>query len=153
MGFLDSVKGIAERVGESVERGAKSVSDNSKKFTEKSKIKREISNIESIINANYIELGKAVFEKISVDSENEYSEIIAAIQDNKKKLTEYNDLLMNLEDKAICSNCGAQIRRDQAYCDKCGQKNSNNCTEIEEEIIITEASENQTNTDKSDDNE
>ena len=47
MGFLDSVKGVAGKFGESVERGAKTVSNNSKKFAEKTKVKREISEIET----------------------------------------------------------------------------------------------------------
>ena len=54
MGFVDSVKGFASKVGGSVERGAKTVSANSKKLVEKTKIKSEISGLESNINADYV---------------------------------------------------------------------------------------------------
>ena len=64
MGFVDSVKDLAGKFGESVERGAKTVSNSSKKFAEKTKMKREIARVQSDINTDYIELGKVMFEKI-----------------------------------------------------------------------------------------
>ena len=122
MGFVDSVKGFAGKVGGSVERGAKTVSANSKKFMEKTKIKNEISNIESGINADYIELGKAMFEKICNSPENEFEDTVSDIKEKNKKLAELKAVLMTLEDKMFCTNCGAQISKDQSFCDKCGQK-------------------------------
>ena len=86
MGFFDSVKDIAGKFGESVERGAKTVSDNSKKFAEKNKLKREISSIESNINADYIELGKAMFEKICNDPEGEFAGTVSDIKEKNDKL-------------------------------------------------------------------
>ena len=65
MGFMDSMKDFAGKIGESVEKGAKTVSDGSKKIADKSKIKREISRLEKEINDSYIEIGKKYFEKIS----------------------------------------------------------------------------------------
>lgn len=122
MGFVDSVKGFAGKVGGSVERGAKTVSANSKKFMEKTKIKNEISGIESAINADYIELGKAMFEKICNSPESEFENTVSDIKEKNKKLAELKAVLMTLEDKMFCTNCGAQISKDQSFCDKCGQK-------------------------------
>ena len=45
MGFMDSMKDFAGKIGESVEKGAKTVSDGSKKIADKSKIKRELSRL------------------------------------------------------------------------------------------------------------
>ncbi len=122
MGFVDSVKGFASKVGGSVERGAKTVSANSKKLVEKTKIKSEISGLESNINADYIVLGKAMFEKICDDPESEFENTVSDIKEKNKKLSELKAVLMSLEDKMFCTNCGAQISKDQSFCDKCGQK-------------------------------
>lgn len=122
MGFLDSVKDIAGKFGESVERGAKTVSDNSKKFAEKNKLKREVSTVESNLNADYIELGKALFAKICDDPENEFADTVSDIKEKNSRLAELRNMMMALEDKSVCPNCGAEIAKDQAFCDKCGQK-------------------------------
>jgi ribosomal protein L29 len=122
MGFLDSVKGVAGKFGESVERGAKTVSNNSKKFAEKTKVKREISEIETAINNDYITLGKALYEKIANEPDSEYVDTVNDIREKNSKLDELKAALFSLEDKMFCTNCGAQIKKDQLFCDKCGTK-------------------------------
>ncbi|WP_303837792.1 zinc ribbon domain-containing protein [Ruminococcus flavefaciens] len=122
MGFVDSVKDFAEKVGESVERGAKTVSTSSKRFAEKTKIRREMARVESDINTDYIELGKVMYEKICSDPDTEYMATISDIKEKTLKLDELKAELMSLEDKVFCENCGSQIRREQVYCDKCGAK-------------------------------
>ncbi len=134
MGFLDSVKGVAGKFGESVERGAKTVSNNSKKFAEKTKVKREITDIENEINNDYIVLGKAMFEKLANEADSEYAGTVNDIKEKNAKLDELKAALMSLEDKAFCTNCGAQIKKDQVFCDKCGAK-----VIIEEPAEVVEA--------------
>ena len=135
MGFVDSVKDLAGKFGESVERGAKTVSNSSKKFAEKTKMKREIARVQSDINTDYIELGKVMFDKICDDPENEYASIVADIKDKSENLEELKRLLMTLEDKITCANCGAHIRKDQIYCDKCGTKVEHPEPEADVEVV------------------
>lgn len=122
MGFVDSVKGFAGKFGESVERGAKTVSNNSKKFAEKNKVKRDIARIESEINGDYIELGKALYDKVCSDENSEYAAMVNDIKEKNGKLEELKAVLLSLEDKAFCTSCGAQISKEQLFCDKCGAK-------------------------------
>ena len=138
MGFVDSVKDFAGKFGESVERGAKSVSNSSKKFAEKTKIKREIARVESDINTDYIELGKVMYEKISEDPESEFASTINDIKEKSDKLTELKNLLLSLEDKIYCSNCGAQIKKEQLYCDKCGTKVEHDMEVVDAEEVTEE---------------
>jgi len=135
MGFVDSVKDLAGKFGESVERGAKTVSNSSKKFAEKTKMKREIARVQSDINTDYIELGKVMFEKICDDPESEYASIVSDIKDKSANLEELKALLMTLEDKITCVNCGAHIRKDQIYCDKCGTKVERPAAETATEVV------------------
>lgn len=140
MGFLDSVKGVAGKFGESVERGAKTVSTNSKKFAEKTKVKREISDIENDINSDYITLGKALFEKIANEPDSEYAATINDIKEKNAKLDELKAALYALEDKMFCTNCGAQIKKEQLFCDKCGAKVvvENTAEYVEAEVVSEE---------------
>lgn len=134
MGFFDSVKDVAGKFGESVERGAKTVSTNSKKFAEKTKVKREISEIENGINNDYITLGKALFEKIANEPDSEYADTVNDIKEKNAKLGELKAALFALEDKVFCTNCGAQLKKEQLFCDKCGTK-----VVVDEAVEVVEA--------------
>lgn len=133
MGFVDSVKDIAGKFGESVERGAKTVSSSSKKFAEKTKIKREIARVESDINTDYIELGKVMYEKVASDPRSDYTSTVDDIKEKTIRLADLRAELMALEDKVFCVNCGAQIKKEQAFCDKCGAKANNEPTAAQTE--------------------
>lgn len=122
MGFMDSVKGFAGKVGDSVERGAKSVSDSSKKMQEKSRVKREISNLEAEINASYFAVGKKYVELNSNNPAPEYADSVTNIIKCSDRLEKFKLLLASLDDKMPCSSCGAEVTRAQKFCDKCGAK-------------------------------
>ena len=122
MSFLDQMKGIAGKVGNTVEKGAKSISDGSKKFAEKSKIKSEISQIESELNSAYISIGKVYFEKLRENPEPECENAVDTIIKNSTALERLKAQLNSLEDKIPCANCGASLSREQKFCDKCGAK-------------------------------
>ncbi len=122
MGFMDSVKGLAEKVGNSFERGAKSVSESSKKIAEKSKVKKEISSLENDIKNAYIEIGKRYVELNSAAPGEEYADDITTIKEKSERLEKFRLLLASMEDKQHCAECGASLSKNQKFCDNCGAK-------------------------------
>lgn len=122
MGFVDSIKDVAGMIGSGVEKGAKTVSASSKKFAEKTKVKREISKLERAIDSLYAEIGKMYFETISEDPPEEYADAVNDIKEDSERLENFKTLLMSLEEKRTCQNCGEQVLKDQKFCDKCGAK-------------------------------
>ncbi len=122
MGFMDSVKGLAEKVGNTVEKGAKSVSDSSKKMAEKSKVKREIASLENEIRNAYYEIGVRYVELNSAAPGEEYTEDIDLIKADTERLEKFRQLLASMEDKPRCTGCGATLNKNQKFCDKCGTK-------------------------------
>ncbi|MCM1007791.1 MAG: zinc ribbon domain-containing protein [Ruminococcus flavefaciens] len=120
MGFLDSVKGFAGKVGDTVEKGAKSVSESSKKMTEKSRVKKEITQLENEINNAYYAIGKKYFELNSADPADEYAAPVNDIIQKSERAEKFRLLLASMEDKQPCSNCGAEVMKGQRFCDKCG---------------------------------
>ncbi|MDE6835315.1 MAG: zinc ribbon domain-containing protein [Ruminococcus sp.] len=132
MGFLDQVKDLAGKVGNTVEKGAKSISDGSKKMAEKSKLKSEISQLESATNTAYIVIGKAYFEEAVSNSDPDCINAVETVTKNVPRLEQLRRQLDALDDKVSCQNCGASLFKDQKFCDKCGAK-----VEIKIEPIVT----------------
>lgn len=122
MGFMDKLKDVAGKLGDTVEKGAKNVSDNSKKMAEKMKLKKEINQAEADIKAAYIEIGKKYFELNSESPAEEYAEKVTAIIESNAKIEELKSALNALEDKIPCPGCGANLDKTQKFCDKCGAK-------------------------------
>lgn len=122
MGFLDSVKGFAGKVGDTVEKGTKSISDSSKKMTEKSRVKKEIAQLESEINNAYYAIGKKYFENNSSNPSEEYAAPVNDIIKKSERAEQFRLLLASMEEKQPCSNCGETVMKGQRFCDKCGAK-------------------------------
>lgn len=133
MGFLDSMKDFAGKVGNTVEKGAKSVSDSSKKMAEKSRLKKEISQLETEIDSAYISIGKVYFDRIADSPESECANAVETIVTKGERIEQLRKILNSLEDKIPCPSCGADITKNQKFCDKCGAKI--------EEVIIPEKAE------------
>ncbi len=131
MGFMDSVKGFAGKVGDTFEKSAKSVSDSSKKMAERSKVKREITQLETEINNAYITIGKKYVELHSAEPGSEFAEAVNDVITKTDRIEKFKLLLASMDDKQSCSNCGAEVLKGQKFCDKCGAK-----VEIAEPPII-----------------
>jgi len=137
MGFLDKLKDVANKVGDTVEQGAKNASESVKKAQEKSKLNKEIAEAEKTITATYTEIGKKFFE------ENPYSEAYAdfytLINDANAKIAKLKEKLAELEDSVTCKNCGASVAKGSNFCDKCGAKIEVPVVETVEPEIVEEA--------------
>ncbi len=120
MGFMDSLKGIAGKVGDTVEKGVKTGSDGYKKMAEKSRLKKEIAQAEAAVQNAYVEIGK----KFAAENpENEaYKEFFDAIAEKTAEIEKLNAQLFELEDKITCKNCGAALDKNSKFCAKCGEK-------------------------------
>lgn len=122
MDIMESVKELAEKVGDTFERGAKRVSDSSKKIAEKSRVKREISSLESEINNAYYAIGKKYVELNSADPGEEYAETVDTIKVKTERIEKFRQLLASMEEKQLCAGCGAVVSKTSSFCDKCGTK-------------------------------
>ena len=117
---MDSLKGIAGKVGDTVEKGVKTGSDSYKKMTEKARLKKEIAQAESAIQNAYIEIGKKFAQE---NPENEaYKEFFDTIAEKNADIEKLNAQIFDLEDKITCKKCGASLDKDAKFCNKCGEK-------------------------------
>lgn len=119
MGFMDKIKGAADKVGNTLETGFKNVSDSSQKLADKMKLKKQIGQLEGEINNAYLEIGKKFFEATSSPSE-EYAEKFDEINSKSAQIETLKNELNSLEDKFNCPSCNAVLTKGQSFCDKCG---------------------------------
>jgi len=120
MSFVDSVKEIAGKVGDTVDKGIKSGSDSYKKMTEKSRLKREANRLNNEMNNIYIGVGKKLY------ADNPYSDKFKVqfdnIREKEAELEKINAVIEELEDRHPCPKCGELLSKDARFCDKCGTK-------------------------------
>ena len=120
MGFVDTVKELAEKVGDTVDKGIKTGSDSYKKMTEKSRLKKEISRLNMEINNIFATVGKKLYTDDPANKE--FSKVFEAVREKQVEIEELNTQLTALEDKIQCTKCGEMISKDSRFCDKCGAK-------------------------------
>jgi RNA polymerase subunit RPABC4/transcription elongation factor Spt4 len=120
MGFVDTVKELAEKVGDTVDKGIKTGSDSYKKMTEKSRLKKEISRLNIEINNIFATVGKKLYTDDPANKE--FSKVFEAVREKQVEIEELNAQLTALEDKIQCKKCGEMISKDSRFCDKCGAK-------------------------------
>ncbi len=120
MGFMDNIKGFADKAGEVVKKGVQTGSDNLEKMKEKSRINKEIAACDSAVTTAYVEIGKKFFAENPDNPE--YADFFTAINENTAKIEELKDQLAAMEDKVACKSCGASVAKDAKFCDKCGAK-------------------------------
>lgn len=89
-----------------------------------SKLKINAADLNNEINRRFMALGKLAYEekKKNVDSAAQQEEVVAAIEELYEQLDAVNDQLLQLRDKALCKNCGAENPGDAVFCNQCGKK-------------------------------
>lgn len=120
MGFVDSVKEFAEKVGDTVDKGIKTGSDSYKKMAEKSRLKKEVSRLDNEVNAIFTAVGRAVYSKDP--NSQEFRKQFEAVNEKNAEIEKLQVLLTALEDKVACKSCGEMVSKDSKFCDKCGAK-------------------------------
>lgn len=120
MGFVESVKEIAEKVEDTIDKGIKTGSESYKKMTEKSRIKKEVARLTNEMNNIYIGIGKKVFTE-QPDSQ-QFKSQFDNIRAKEREIANLNSLLSDLEDKIPCPQCGELVTKDARFCDKCGTR-------------------------------
>ena len=101
-------------------------SETTGKIAKETKLKIKINENKGKITDIYEEIGKKVYEKhireenidIKVDLEEECSKIDELSQEIEEARLE----ILKLNQKRLCSKCGAEIEKGAAFCPKCGEK-------------------------------
>lgn len=103
------------------EATAKAV-EQAKVLTEVTKLNSQIADEEKRINENYLRIGKLYIEIHADDYEEDFSEMLAAIAESKKKIQAYKLQIQDVRGVVRCGKCGAEVAKNAAFCGACGER-------------------------------
>lgn len=115
MSFLDQ---LSARVNQ----GFNQVTSQTKDFTEQVKIENEIKNLEKAAQANYEELGRAMYN-VSRHSSGEaadYEVIMRQIDGILQQIQEKKAAKQEIMNRVICPSCGKSVPAGTKFCSYCG---------------------------------
>lgn len=115
MGFFDDLgKKISDVSQGAVAKG--------KELADIAKLNSSIAEEERHIKEAYIEIGKAYFEKHANDCDSEFAASITQIETSLDKIKDLRAQIVEIKGVTTCSNCGAEVPKNSAFCPACGSK-------------------------------
>lgn len=115
MSFLDQLSA-------KVNQGFNQVTSQTKDFTEQVKIENEIKNLEKAAQANYEELGRAMYNasRHSSGEAADYEVIMRQIDGILQQIQEKKAAKQEIMNRVICPSCGKSVPADTKFCSYCG---------------------------------
>lgn len=114
MSFLDQLSA-------KVNQGFNQVTSQTKDFTEQVKIENEIKNLEKAAQANYEELGRAMYNASRHSSgEADYEVIMRQIDGILQQIQEKKAAKQEIMNRVICPSCGKSVPAGTKFCSYCG---------------------------------
>ena len=126
-----------DKLGKKISEGYNAAAEKTKEVASETKLKFAISDCKDKINAEYKKVGEKVYElllnerdgEIALNLINEFKTIDAL----KESIKEYEEQMLEVNNKQKCTNCGEEFDINADHCPKCGTKG------IKEEPKIFEA--------------
>lgn len=121
MSFLDQLSA-------KVNQGFNQVTSQTKDFTEQVKIENEIKNLEKAAQANYEELGRAMYnasrhpsgEAVSSGAAADYEVIMRQIDGILQQIQEKKAAKQEIMNRVTCPSCGKSVPAGTKFCSYCG---------------------------------
>ena len=115
MSFLDQLSA-------KVNQGFNQVTSQTKDFTEQVKIENEIKNLEKAAQANYEELGRAMYNasRHSSGEAADYEVIMRQIDGILQQIQEKKAAKQEIMNRVICPSCGKSVTAGTKFCSYCG---------------------------------
>lgn len=114
MSFLDQLSA-------KVNQGFNQVTSQTKDFTEQVKIENEIKNLEKAAQANYEELGRAMYNASRHSSgAADYEVIMRQIDGILQQIQEKKAARQEIMNRVTCPSCGKSVTAGTKFCSYCG---------------------------------
>ena len=122
-----------ERMGDTLLNMGKDVSQKAKDMSGIAKLKFNIRSKEDFVRAQYIELGKAYYERHKGEEDNPEQARFIQIEEALEDIAQMERQILELKGAKKCPDCGAEMAETAEYCSVCGAKL---CAAAEEEKEI-----------------
>ena len=111
-----------DKLGQTISKGSADVAKKTRDFAEIGSLNSQISSQEDIIRNTYVEIGRLYFEAHKAEPDAVYTEQIGKILDAMAVIEEKRQRIRTIKGIRICTQCGAEIPLEAAFCAKCGNK-------------------------------
>lgn len=120
----------------------KKTSQTTAKIATETKLKIEIAENKERIKEFYEELGRKVYENHIREENIEIQELIntdcSKIDELSKQIEDARKEILAINNKKMCKKCFAEIQKNDMFCSKCGEKQTEEKTVLEEAQIKLE---------------
>jgi hypothetical protein len=115
---------IFEDLGKKVTETVDSVNKKSTEFIEVQKLKAKISNTQVVMEDNFKDLGRMLYERYEAGEvmEEKYLPYCEGITKCQESIRQYKKEINEWKKIDECEVCGEIIKKDAVYCPKCGNK-------------------------------
>ncbi len=121
--FSEKLSNIGNRAKQGAINIGTSVKQGTNTFTERVSLNSKIDTAKREIKQTYTDLGEKFYlqnEKNEIPQG--YEIYFKKIEDCKKKIEEAKNAIRDLEGTRQCPNCGADVKKENAFCTSCGTK-------------------------------
>jgi DNA-directed RNA polymerase subunit RPC12/RpoP len=114
-----------ENIGKKVGGAAQAAAKKSGELVEVTKLNVSIGTEEDKIEKLYAQMGKLIYEKYITTgtADEELVEICEQIKVHEDSIKALRSKIAEIKQVKSCSNCGAEMAKDQVFCAECGTKN------------------------------
>ena len=120
----------------------KKTTETTAKIATETKLKIEIAENKERIKEFYEELGRKVYENHIREENIEIQELIntdcSKIDELSKQIEDARKEILAINNKKMCKKCFAEIQKNDMFCSKCGEKQTEEKTVLEEAQIKLE---------------
>ncbi|GGH12059.1 zinc ribbon domain-containing protein [Paenibacillus segetis] len=116
-----------DKLGEKITSTSKDVAKKTKDLTEIAKINMQIGSEEDKLKSKYLEIGKLYYELFNEAPGEQFTNLCEEITASINQIDSSKRQILSIKGVKICTNCGAEVLQDAAFCGSCGVK-------VEEEI-------------------
>ena len=111
-----------DKLGESLAAAGKDVSQKAKDVSDIAKLKLDIKSKEEYIEKQFIELGKAYFEKHKEEEGIEEAEQFFLIKEAQEAIENMKAEVLRIQGSEECAQCGSRMPENATFCSNCGAK-------------------------------
>ncbi len=113
MGFFDDL-------GKKVSDAGQKTVQKTKDMSEIMRINSLISQTESKLNENYMQIGKLYVSVHGEEGEESFAQLVTAVKNMNMELASYRQQVQDLKGFQPCPQCGASVQKGAAFCSACG---------------------------------
>ncbi|MBQ9833391.1 MAG: hypothetical protein IJO48_06645 [Clostridia bacterium] len=109
-----------EQIGRKISDAGHGVAQKTQNLTEIAKLNSRISEKEKQIDALYLEIGKAYYEKNKTDVNALNYDKISMVNNLTAEIAQCREDIKQIKGVEKCPRCGADVVANSAFCNSCG---------------------------------